>query len=203
MNDLLLEWLSVYGLPAYFGILFISSAGIPFPITLMLVVIGSFVEQGEMELWQVLLLGSAAAVLGDQVGYLVGRFGGRSLVDGITNRVGGAESIRRAEEFTNRWGGVGIFFSRWLVTPLGPWLNLTSGVANYPWGRFIFWDILGESLWVIIYVMLGRMFSDRVQDIADLMGNLTWVFVGLTAAVILGWKLFRYLNNPNKSKLPA
>ena len=196
MNDLLLEWLSTYGLPAYFGILLVSSAGIPFPITLMLVVVGSFVEQGEMELWQALLVGSSAAILGDQIGYCIGRFGGRTLVDRLTKRVGGAENIKRAEEFANRWGGAGIFFSRWLVTPLGPWLNLTSGIANYPWTRFVFWDILGECLWVILYVMLGRLFSDRVQDIADLMGNLTWVLIGLIAAFILGWKLFRYVRAP-------
>ena len=196
MNELLLEWLSTYGLPAYFGILLVSSAGIPFPITLMLVVVGSFVEQGEMQLWQVFLIGSAAAIFGDQIGYCIGRFGGRSLVGRITNRVGGAENIKRAEEFTNRWGGAGIFFSRWLVTPLGPWLNLTSGIADYPWTRFVFWDVLGEALWVILYVMLGKLFSDRVQDISDLMGNLTWVFVGLTIAAILGWKLFRYFRTP-------
>jgi membrane protein DedA with SNARE-associated domain len=199
VNDLLLEWLAAYGLSAYFGILLISSAGVPFPITLMLIVVGSFVEQGEMELWQVILLGSAAAVLGDQIGYCIGRFGGRSLIGRITNRFGGAENIKRAEKFTNRWGGAGIFFSRWLVTPLGPWLNLTSGVAGYPWTRFVFWDILGESLWVILYVMLGKIFSDRVQDISDIMGNLTWVFVGLTAAAILGWKLFRYFQNSEKA----
>jgi membrane protein DedA with SNARE-associated domain len=199
VNDQLLEWLSIYGLPAYFGILVISSAGIPFPITLMLVVVGSFVEQGEMQLWKVLLLGSAGAVIGDQIGFGVGRFGGRRLVSRLTKRVGGENSVKRAEEFTRRWGSVGIFFSRWLVTPLGPWLNLTSGATGYPWVRFIFWDVLGEVLWVFLYVMLGRIFSDRVQYIADLMGNLSWGFVGIVAAAFLGWKLFQYFRNTDET----
>jgi hypothetical protein len=64
-----------------------------------------------------------------------------------------------------------MFFSRWLVTELGPWLNVTSGIAGYPWRRFIFWDVLGEVLWVVLYVMLGYIFSDRVQYIAEILGN--------------------------------
>lgn len=42
----------------------------------------------------------------------------------------------------------------------------------------------------MIYVSLGRAFSDQVQTIASLLGNLTWVIVGLLAAALLGWKLF-------------
>jgi membrane-associated protein len=40
--------------------------------------------------------------------------------------------IRKTAELAKRWGGPGIFFSRWLVTSMGPWLNVTSGVAEYP-----------------------------------------------------------------------
>jgi hypothetical protein len=74
---------------------------------------------------------------------------------------------------------MGIFLSRWLVTPLGPWLNLTSGIAGYSWPRFLFWDVTGEVLWVVIYVNLGKIFSDRVSALAELLGNLTWVIVGV------------------------
>ncbi len=72
----------------------------------------------------------------------------------------------------------------------------------------MFWDVLGEVLWVVLYVMLGRIFSNRVQALAELLGNLTWVIVGVIATMILGWKLFRYFRNasetPSKeSYLPA
>jgi membrane protein DedA with SNARE-associated domain len=193
--DQLLAWLSLYGVPALFIILVVTSAGIPFPDTLLLLVVGSFVEQGEMKLWQVLVVGSAGAIIGDQIGYGLGRWGGRRLVRRITNKMGGADKIKRAEAFSKRWGGAGIFFSRWLVGPLGPWINLSSGITAYSWPRFIFWDALGEVLWVVLYVMLGNIFSDRVQDLAELLGNLTWVIVGVIAATILGWKLFQYFRN--------
>lgn len=195
MIDQLLGWLSLYGVPALFGILVVTSAGVPFPDTLLLLAVGSFVAQGELKLWQVLIVGSAGAIVGDQIGYCLGRWGGRRLVRRITNKVGGADKIKRAEAFSKRWGSAGIFFSRWLVGPLGPWINLSSGITVYPWTRFILWDVLGEVLWVVLYVMLGKVFSDRVQDLAELLGNLTWVIVGVIAAIILGWKLFQYFRN--------
>ena len=202
MSEQALEWLSIYGLPVYFFILGASSFGIPLPVKLMMLVVGSFVQQGEIQLWQALLIGSAGAVTGDQIGYFLGRFGGRRLIELITDRIGGAEKFKRAEAFSTRWGATGIFFSRWLVTPLGPWINLSSGVTFYSWKRFTILGVLGESLWVFIYVMLGIFFSDRVQDTANLMVSLTWVFVGITIAAALGWWLFRDHRNVT-SKAPA
>jgi membrane protein DedA with SNARE-associated domain len=196
VTDQLLSLLSLYGLPALFVVLVVASAGVPFPVTLLLVAAGSFVEQGELRLWPVVTLSCAGAVVGDQIGYWIGRRGGRGLLRHATDKFGGADKIERAEKFTRRWGGAGIFLSRWLVTPLGPWVNLTSGVADYPWLRFTLWDVLGEALWVVLYVMLGKLFSDRVQELADLLGNLAWVALGILATLLLGWKLFNYFRAP-------
>lgn len=194
----MLLWLTLYGLPVLFGLLVATSAGFPFPAMLLLVASGSFVEQSEMKLWQVLLMGSAGAIVGDQLGYLIGRIGGRSLVRSITTRMGGADQIRRAEEFSKRWGGAGVFLSRWLVTPLGPWINVTSGLAEYSWPRFVLWGALGEVLWVVIYVMLGIVFSDQVQNLVDVLGNLAWAILGALATIIMGWIVIQYFRrNPS------
>jgi len=192
VTEQLLGLLSNYGLPALFLILTIASAGIPLPVTLLLIACGSFVAQGEIGFWQVLVVSMVGAITGDQLGYFLGRWGGRRVVLRVTQRFGGALMIERAEAYARRWGGVGVFLSRWLLTPLGPWVNLTSGIAGYSWPRFLFWDVLGEALWVVLYVGLGKLFSDRVSALADLLGNLTWVIVGVLAAAILGWKLLRY-----------
>lgn len=192
-TDQLLADLLIYGVPLLFAVIAIASVGVPFPVSLTLVAAGSFARQGEMRLLSVILAGSLAAILGDQIGYGISRWGGRPLVDRITRRLGGVEKIKKAEALSKKWGGPGIFFSRWLITELGPWLNVTSGIAAYPWRRFIIWDVLGEVLWVVLYVMLGYIFSDRVQYIAEILGNLAWAILGLIVAVILGWKLMRYM----------
>jgi membrane protein DedA with SNARE-associated domain len=191
--DQLLAAFLLYGQPALFGMIVIASVGVPLPSNLMLVAAGSFVEQGEMKLWLVVVVASTAAILGDQIGYGLARWGGRRLVTRISRKIGGEAKIRKVEELTKRWGGPGIFFSRWLVTSLGPWLNVTSGIADYPWRRFVLWTILGNVLWVAVYVTLGYVFSDRVQAIAEVFDHLAWIILGFIVAVICGWKLMKYL----------
>ena len=200
ITDQLLGALSQYGLPVLFGVIVIATVGIPLPISMMLVAAGSFVELGEMKLWQVIVVASAGAVVGDQIGYALGRWGGHRLVERIRRRGKGTAKIEQAQAFAERWGAAGIFLTRWLITPLGPWLNLTSGMAGYSWTRFLVWDVLGEVLWVILYVMLGVFFSDRVQALVEILGNLAWVIVGLIAAVLLGWKLLRYMKTADPMK---
>jgi membrane-associated protein len=203
LTDQLLGALSQYGLPVLFGVIAIAAVGIPMPISMMLVAAGSFVELGEMKFWQVIVVASCGAVFGDQIGYVLGRWGGQRVIERVKRRQNGAEKMAQADAFARRWGAAGIFFSRWLITPLGPWLNLTSGMTGYPWPRFFVWDVLGEVLWVVLYVTLGKVFSDRVQELIDILGNLTWVLVGLLAAVILGWKLLKYSRPAVLSKPPA
>jgi membrane protein DedA with SNARE-associated domain len=73
---------------------------------------------------------------------------------------------------------------------LGPFINLTSGLTEYPWLRFTLWDFLGESFGAALFIWLGFLFSDRVQEIGAIFGDLTWAILGVLAAAFLGWQLF-------------
>jgi membrane protein DedA with SNARE-associated domain len=57
----------------------------------------------------------------------------------------------------------------------------------------VLWDVVGEVIWVGLYVGIGYVFSNRVQAIGEILGNLSWVVVGLILTAILGWQLVRYL----------
>jgi len=198
INDQLLAAMALYGLPVFFGVIFFSSLGIPVPATFTLVVAGSFAQLGDMDIWWVLALGILAAIVGDQTAYAIGHWGGDRLVKRVTARFGGASQLEKAEKAVNRWGWVGIFFSRWLVTSLGPWISYTSGITTYSYYRYLLWDITGEVLWVILYVLAGELFSDRVQALIDMLGSLVWVEIGLIAAAIFGWLLYRNLRSSRK-----
>jgi membrane-associated protein len=193
VSDLVLAWIPEYGLAVLFVSLLVAAFGVPFPGTLLLVATGSLVSQGELALWSVIAVALAAAVTGDQAGYAVGRWGGDALVSRIEARDRG--HLRQARAFAERWGAPGIFFTRWLVGPLGPWVNLSSGMTAYPWPRFLVWDIAGEVLWVVLYVCAGKVFSDRITAIAELSSNLAWALVGLIVASALGWWLRRTLRH--------
>ena len=189
MREQILAALSQYGSPALFAVVTIAAVGVPLPITLLLIVTGSLISQGVMNFWWAIGLAGAGSVIGDQIGYGIGRWGGNELVDRFTRLLGGPERLEKAQSTARHWGGPGIFFSRWLVTPLGPWVNLASGLAGYPWMRFFVWDALGEFLGTLIYVGLGKAFSDRVLALDAMLNDLTWTIVALLAAVLLGWKV--------------
>jgi membrane-associated protein len=195
LTELALEWFALYGLPVYFVMLASSALGIPMPVKLLMLVVGAFVQQGEIAFGIALAVGSLGAITGDQAGYFIGRKGGRPAINRITRRFGGAEMVKRAEAYADKWGLAAIFFSRWLVTPVGPWLNLLSGSTNFSWIKFTAVGAVGETIWVLLYLLLGLFFSDRVEATADLLVNLSWVIVGLTAVIFLGWKVRQFLRN--------
>lgn len=199
MSELIFAWFEDYGMAAAFVVLVVTSLGVPLPATLFLMALGSFVALGELELWSVLVLATSAAICGDQLGYALGRFGGRGVVARIERHARAGSLLHRAEAFAARWGALGIFLSRWLVGGLGPWINVTSGVAAYSWPRFVLWDVLGETLWVGIYVTLGLQFSSRVHDLAELVSNLGWLVAALAVAAFAAWELARHLRHATQA----
>jgi membrane-associated protein len=196
MSDQLLALVSQYGAPALFGIVAIAAIGVPLPITLLLIVAGSMISQGAMSLWWTLGAAGAGSILGDQAGYAIGRWGGPVVVAKLIGLFGKHANLEAMEAKAKAWGGPGIFLTRWLLSPLGPWINLASGTAGYPWHRFLFWDVLGELTGAAIYISLGRVFSDSVMALDAVLGDLTWAFAALLAAIVLGWQLFAYLRRP-------
>jgi membrane-associated protein len=193
MNDQLLALVSQYGAPALFGIVAIAAIGLPLPVTLLLLIAGSMISQGAMNLWVAIGAAGAGSILGDQAGYAVGRWGGPKAVARFSSMAGKPGRIEAFAEKAKAWGGPGIFVTRWLLSPLGPWINLASGAAGYPWHRFFFWDALGEFTGAALYISLGRYFSDRVMALDGVLGNLTWAALALLVAIFLGLRLVTYL----------
>jgi membrane-associated protein len=190
MLEQVLAALTRYGSPALFVVVAIAAFGVPLPVTLLLIVTGSLAAQGVINIWLAIGIAALGSVAGDQIGFAVGRWGGRALVARFSGMLGSPERLKQLDAKAKSWGGAGVFFSRWLVTPLGPWINLASGAACYSWLRFTLWDFLGEGLGAALYIWLGLVFSDRVQQVGAFLGDLGWAIVGILAVVFLGWKLF-------------
>jgi membrane protein DedA with SNARE-associated domain len=190
MSDQILAALALYGEPALFVVATIAAVGIPLPVMLLLIVAGSLAAQGTLNFGIAVSVAALGSMAGDQMGYAIGRWGGHALVGRLTRLLGGATRLDQLDARLRRWGGPGVFLSRWLVTPLGPWVNLASGLAGYSWLRFTLWDALGEAVFAALYIGFGLVFSDRVQEIESILGDLTWALVAVLAAAIIGWKLF-------------
>lgn len=190
---------SLFGIVAAWGLWVVAASAylscllVPIPTFAVMLAGGAFAAAGDLALWQVLAAAYAAALAGDQTGYLIGRRGGAPLVARLKRAPSRAALVGRAEAMVQKWGGLGVFFSTWLVAPLGPYVNFISGAARLHWARFLAWDALGEAIWVTGYVGLGYAFGERLDELTALVGNWGGLISSVSIAVFAGVVLLRSL----------
>lgn len=198
MNEILFGFVSTYGLPVVAVSAYLSCLAVPIPTFAVMLAGGAFAETGDLVLWQVIATAYVSAVLGDQTGFQIGRWGGPSIIAALKRNGARAKLIARAQETVKSWGGIGVFFSTWLFAPLGPWVNLVAGAVRLPWLRFTTWDAAGEAIWVTLYVSLGFVFSERLPELADLVGDWAGLITSAAVMVFLGMLIFRAARQSHK-----
>ena len=198
MTDLLLELVSEYGLIILAGTIFLASLGAPVPGTVLLVLSGAFAASGEMGVISVAVTAFLSAVAGDLTGFSIGYKGGAWLQGKLSHSKLGAQ-IGKAEAFMAKWGGVGVFLSRWLVAPIGPTINYVSGIGRFSWKRFVLWDLLGEVVWVSAYMTIGVVFSSQALALVDLIASASWVILGALGMYIMGKRLLKVVRRAGKA----
>lgn len=191
MTDTAIALIPQYGAWLLALVTFGSCLAIPVPSSLMMLAAGAFVASGDLDAWSAFAGALGGAIAGDNAGYLVGRaFTAR--VDRIAARKGRAGDLaRRAADMVERRGGIGVFLSRWLVSPLGPYVNLVAGATSMTWARFALWGAGGEVVWVSIYTGLGYVFADSFIAVGNLAGNMLGALAAGAIAVMAGRALFR------------
>jgi len=188
MTDILLELVTAYGLIILAGTVFLAALGAPVPGTVLLVLSGAFAAGGDMDPILVVLTGFGAAVAGDMAGYFIGFSGGEWLKEKLGRSPLGKQ-VNKADTFMAKWGGVGIFLSRWLVAPIGPTLNYVAGIGRFRWQSFLLWDVLGEIVWVGLYVGIGMLFSASALALVDLIASASWMILGAGGMYLMGKRL--------------
>ncbi|WP_029215250.1 DedA family protein [Kallotenue papyrolyticum] len=192
----LLNALTQYGPVLVIVVVFLASLGTPLPATLVLLSAGALAAGADWSPGLLVLGATGAAVLGDQLGYALGRWGGQALIARLNHRQAVTVRLARAERLTRRWGVWIIFFSRWLLTPLGPLINLTSGLLHQRWSFFLTLDLCGELVWVSLYVGLGWFFGERAPALSAQVEQLAWLGLGGLVAAGLGAWLSRSMRLP-------
>ncbi|CAG0949635.1 MAG: DedA family protein [Rhizobiaceae bacterium] len=191
MTETALLLLGAYGGPVLFVVLLLGSIGLPLPSTVLLLATGVVAATGDVDRWTMATWGICGAVLGDQIGYALGRLAGTGIEERLGRHPSLARNFGRAREIAARWGGAGVFFTRWLLSPIGPAVNIVAGVAAYPWPRFAPLSLAGEALWVGLFMGLGAAAGRGIEELAAIAGNVSWFLVAALAAAVLGWQLFR------------
>lgn len=186
MIDDLLALVPQFGPPLVGLTTFLSCLALPVPSSLLMLTAGGFAAAGDLALAETALLALAGAVLGDQAGYLIGTTGSAALRRHLSGGGRRAAVAGRAAALAERWGGTGVFLSRWLFSPLGPYVNFAAGAAGIGWPRFTLWGAAGEAVWVTLYVGLGYAFAANIEALASVLGNLSGTLAAGAVTVGLG-----------------
>lgn len=180
--------LTSYGYLAVFGFLFIESFGAPVPGQTMLMAAGFFAGAGKLNVAGVAALGFLAAVAGDNVGYLIGRFGGRRLVLRFGRYILVTEKrLAKTEDFFRRNGGKIVAIARF-VDGLRQLNGIVAGIARMSWRRFLVFNALGAAAWVGVWTSFGYFAGGHLTTIyQEFPRYRTMVlFAVIVAAVALG-----------------
>jgi membrane protein DedA with SNARE-associated domain len=101
----------------------------------------------------------------------------------ILRRFGESKRWARAESTFNRWGGMSVLLTRFLITGLAVPVNLIAGTSAFGFRRFFLYDLFGEAIWVFGYGGLGYLFGTQWEVIGTLLNSISGLAMGL---VILG-----------------
>ena len=168
------------GYPLLFVLVAAESAGALLPGETALIVAAALAGQGRLSLPLVIGVAAVAAIVGDNIGYVIGRRGLRRLIDRPGRWAAGRRRlVERGEVFFARRGPSAVFFGRWLpgLRVVTSWL---AGADRMPWRRFLLWNALGGIAWATtigaLAYLLGRSASGSLGAIG---------FVGLGVAVLV------------------
>jgi len=178
-----------WGYLAVAGFLFFEDFGIPVPGETMLIAASLYAGAGHLNVFVVGIVAFFAAVAGDNVGYVIGRFGGRELVERYGKFVLlTGERLERAEKFFDRYGGRIVVIARF-VEGLRQLNGIIAGVAGMHWARFVLFNALGAAIWVAFWTTLGYIAGDPFGPVTR---DFTYFAIG-AGAIAAGFVIYHLM----------
>ena len=176
------------------GLIFLEDFGVPVPGETVLIISAVYAGTGRLNIWLVALIGFLAAVLGDNVGFAIGHFGGRPLAERYGKYIFlTPERLDKTTSFFDRHGGKVIVIARF-VEGLRQANGLIAGITGMHWKKFLPFNMLGAALWVAVWVSVGYFSGSHINSIYHTVTRYQTYFaiaVGLVILVLIGRHLMR------------
>ena len=180
-----------YGLLALFLLVMLESSGVPLPGETALITAGIFASRGDLVIEEVILVAAVAAIVGDNIGYWLGREGANRLLDGVgplkRRSKGGREW---AERYFEKHGAKTIFIARF-VAVLRVTAAWAAGISRMHWWTFFVWNAAGGICWAVLVGLvsyyLGRAAAEAINRYGLVAG------VAIVALLVLGALVFRFI----------
>jgi membrane protein DedA with SNARE-associated domain len=178
----LLSLIAHYGyLLVFLGVL-LESMGVPVPGETVLIAAGVLAQRGTLNVVPTMLVAASGAIIGDQLGYFIGRAGGRRFLLRWGRYIGiTPERIEGAEAFFARHGGKAVFLARF-IPGLRVFGALMAGVSRMAWHTFAIYNALGGIVWSCAAVLGGYAAGSSYQALAHWIGRIGGA---VAAAVVL------------------
>jgi membrane-associated protein len=157
--------------------------GVVVPGELALVLGGVVAHQGRVPLWAAVLAGAAGAVVGDSVGYVIGRRVGERLLAHLPHRLIESRQVERATALVRRLGGRAVFVGR-LTAALRALVPGLAGVAGVPYRTFAVWNLAGGVLWATGFVLLGFAAGRAWRTAERFAGRAGLVLLGMIVVAV-------------------
>jgi membrane protein DedA with SNARE-associated domain len=185
----------VAGYPLLVLLVMSETSGVPVPGETALITASLLASKGDLNIELVIVLAAVAAIVGDNIGYLIGRKGGRWALERPgpfhRERLG---VIATGEPFFERHGPKAVFFGRF-VLGLRVWASWLAGATHMRWRSFLLWNALGGICWAtivgLIAYLLGRSAGNALQTFG--LFGLAAAVLGLITAVVLHRRHRRYI----------
>ncbi|HEX8917818.1 MAG TPA: DedA family protein [Chloroflexota bacterium] len=197
--------LGTWGYVAVFIFVAIESTGIPFPGETMLITAAAYAGTGHLQIPFVIGAAAMGAVMGDNLGYLIGRTGGRSIVERYGHHVRlDADKLEVAENFFSRHGDKTVFFGRF-VAVLRAWAAFLAGLNRMHWMKFYAFNAAGGIVWSLFFGILAFYLGKNLPLLEKIVRAIGIGGVALAVVVIAGifvWHLKRQAHRREEAGHP-
>jgi membrane protein DedA with SNARE-associated domain len=175
-----------YGYAAVFLGLLLESVGLPLPGETMLIAGAALAAKGDLQIVPLLAWAWLGAVLGYNLGFGIGRFGGRRLIVRYGARIGiTSNRLDQAQRFYDRFGGEVVLIARFFV--LARQLNgILAGAVGMNWWRFLAYNAIGAALWVGAWGIGVYTVGEELGSLAPWIHRFGYAAIGVGAIVAIG-----------------
>jgi membrane-associated protein len=186
-RDKLLTALLVYGYPVLGLTLLLGAIGLPLPDGIATAVAGSLAAQGRMDWRAAAAIIVVASVIGDAIGYFIGRLLGAEALTARGHWFGySLERRAQAQALFDRWGLLTVFITRTFVSYLSSIASLLAGIARYQIYRFLAVATFGRVVWAAAYLGLGAAVGSDLDAASGFLTNLSLLLLLLTLLTASG-----------------
>jgi membrane protein DedA with SNARE-associated domain len=196
------QWVRAYGAAAVLVIVMLEAVGLPLPGETLLIFSGALAGRGEMSLPALLICAWAGSVIGDNIGYVIGRTVGRAAIARFGAKIGLTEArFGWIEGLFARYGALTVTFARFFNV-LRQLNGIVAGTLGMSWWRFLVCNAIGAALWVLTW-MLGAFYLSQHATILAKAAHHIGVVGGLVAATVIAASLYTLWRwrRPNRETL--